>query len=337
MIPIPNLEFIRSWKVLKLLGDSHRMNILQHLMEKPATLSQLGRALGMSPARIRHHLVRLEEAGFVELISTNIKRGFIEKYYRASAIAYHVNLLVTPPRHDQDTVLAMGSDDPALDLLAKDLSEKIQAPAFFNVPVGSLDGLIALRQGLCHVAGCHLWDAAAMDYNISFLNKIFPDRDMRVFTVSERSQGLYVRKGNPKNITQAQDLVRPGVTFINRKRGSGTRLWIDGWLEEQQIPSEQIKGFGKAASTHLEVAQSVASGQADVGVGVAAAGMTPDLDFLPLFQERFDLIIDGDQISAGRITRLLDYLQSGALRGGIQALAGYDTALTGTEIIVSAQ
>ena len=312
------------------------MNILQRLMDSPATLSQLGRVFGMSPARIRHHVVQLESAGLIQLSFTKIKGGFIEKYYRASAQAYRINLLVTPGRNNQDTVLAMGSDDPALDLIAIHLTEKIKAPAFFNVPVGSLDGLIALRQGLCHVAGCHLWDSSSKNYNISFLRKIFPDRDIRAFTVSERIQGLFIRKGNPKNITEAQDLARPEVTFINRKKGSGTRLWIDGWLKDHQLNPDQVAGYDKTASTHLEVAQSVITGEADVGVGVAAAGESSELDFLPLFQERFDLIVDGEQSSEPHISRLLDHLQSGEIRGGIQEMAGYDTTLTGTEISITA-
>ncbi len=270
----------------------------------------------------------------VELFSTNIKGGFIEKYYRASAQTYQINLLVTPLLNDQDVLLAMGSDDPAMDLLAEELSNTIGPPALFNVPVGSLDGLIALRQGLCHVAGCHLWDSASADYNISYLIKIFPDRDIRAFTMSERIQGLFVRKGNPKKISTAQDLARPDITFINRKKGSGTRLWINSWLLEHEVSPSLVKGFERTATTHLEVAQAVAYQEADVGVGVAAVGELPDLEFIPLFEERFDLIIDGDQFADSRISRLLDQLQSSAFRRNIQALDGYKTSLTGNELSV---
>ena len=327
-------EPIQSFETLKLLSDPRRMDILKRLMVAPATLSQLGRVYGITPARIRHHLKRLESTGLIELASTNINRGFIEKYYRASAQAYQINLLVTPLLNDQDVLIAMGSDDPAMDLLAEELTNSTGTSALFNIPVGSLDGLIALRQGLCHVAGCHLWDATSEDYNISYLSRIFPDREIRAFTVSERIQGLFVRKGNPKNITAAQDLTRPDITFINRKKGSGTRLWINSWIMEHEVLPTQINGFERTVTTHREVAQAVANQAADVGVGVAAVGGLPELEFITLFQERFDLIIDGDHIEDSQISRLLDHLHSSTLRGNIQAIGGYETALTGNEVSV---
>jgi putative molybdopterin biosynthesis protein len=330
-----NLVSLRNLEALKLLGEPRRLAIMQNLMLRPATLSQLGRALDIHPAQVRHHVKRLEAEGLVEFAYTRVHGSFIEKYYRASANAYQVNLLIVPDYQGRSTLIAMGSDDPSLGLLAEDLSESSENPYLINIPVGSLDGLIALRQGLCQLAGSHLWDPDSEDYNISYLQKIFPDRVVRAFTMSERVQGMLVREGNPKNITAADDLIRPGITFINRKAGSGTRLWIESWVREQQIPVDRIIGFDHEAITHQEVATAVASKQADVGIGIAAVASMPGIEFYPLFQERFDLVIAAEYVADPRMTRLIEQLQSRALRENILALDGYSTTQTGVELSVT--
>ena len=149
-----SLEKIRDIRLLKTVGDPRRLDILQLLMHQPYTLTQLGDRLELHPARVRYHLKLLEENGFVEFVSSKEIRGFVEKYYQATAEAYFINQIIIPKVDDKKVVIALGSHDPALDLLADHFKDSKFVPKMIAIPVGSLDGLLALRQQLCHFAGC---------------------------------------------------------------------------------------------------------------------------------------------------------------------------------------
>lgn len=327
MKPASTLQTVES---LKVLGDSLRAEILRLLLLEPATLSQLGRALSLHPANIRHHLKQLEEAGLVEFISSRGVRGFVEKYYQAAASAYFVNYALLPPPAPQGTIFALGSHDPALELLADHLGART-GPRLVALPVGSLDGLIALRQGFCQFSGCHLYDPAGGEYNTSYVRHIFPDRVMHVVTLAHREQGLLIAPSNPRQIRGLEDLGRSDLTFINRKAGSGTRLWLDWQLRAMGLDFAQIRGYTQEAGTHSQVAAAVLRGEADLGVGVLAAARKSGLDFIPLFEERFDLIIPDEHFQSQLLLPALDYLQTAQFRAAVQSLGGYDPHDMGRE------
>jgi molybdate-binding protein/biotin operon repressor len=322
---------LQSLEVIKVLGDSRRVEILRLLMAEPATLSQLGRALDMYPAKIRHHLKQLEEVGLVEFVSSRAVRGFVEKYYQATAQAYFVNYAVLPQPGKQGTVFALGSHDLALELLADHLGQDASTPNLVALPVGSLDGLIALRQGFCQLTGCHLFDPVGGEYNTSYVRHLFPGQPMHVVTLAHREQGLLVAPGNPRQIRGLEELGREDLTFINRKTGSGTRLWLDQQLGALGVEPAQIRGYNQEVSTHSEVAEAVLQGEADFGVGVLAAARQFNLDFIPLFEERFDLVIPEEHYQSVLLLPALEYLHTAQFRSAVQGLGGYDPQETGKE------
>ncbi|MGD8457849.1 MAG: substrate-binding domain-containing protein [Anaerolineales bacterium] len=326
------LKKVNDYPALKLLGDSRRLAILQLLMEKPATLSHLGEALGVTPARVRHHLVQLEEAGYVALVETRPVRGFTEKYYQASAQVYWINLTLLPTPTPYGRVVVFGSHDPALESLAGWMKANPSTADMSVYPVGSLNGLVALQQGLCQFTGCHLFDPIDGDYNTSYVRHFFPGQPMHILTLAHRQQGLVVAPGNPSSIKGLEDLQREEITFINRNRGSGTRLWLDQQLIALGIEAYDIKGYEIEVNTHAQIADAVQQGRADVGLAVMAAAQKAGLNFIPLFEERYDLVIPEEEFNSEMLIPALDYLQTGEFRKTLETLGGYNSHDTGNEI-----
>jgi putative molybdopterin biosynthesis protein len=324
------LERLNTFEQLKILSDQRRLSILQHLMSGPATLSQLGRSLGEQPSWVRHHLKILEAANLVELVEVKVSEGYIEKFYQSKARAFLLQELLLPKVDGKKMVVLSGSHDLAVELLAGTTYGDLEV---FTLPIGSLDGLVALRQGMCNAAGCHLYDADSGDFNSSFVRHIFPDRTMVLLTLAHREQGLIVRPGNPDHIHGFEDLTK-NVYFINRNRGSGTRLWVDGQLQRLGILPENILGYNNEARTHTEVAEAIQQGRAQAGVGIHAAAVSHQLDFIPLFQERYDLVLSKDQISDQWLSPLFDKFYSGEFRHAVEKLTGYDITHLGDQIIL---
>ncbi len=328
-----HIQRIKKYEDLKVLADARRLTILRLLMSKPATLSQLGDQLGEHPARVRHHLKALEAAGLVELVETRLVRGFVEKYYQARARSFLLQELILPDWLDREVVPVLGSHDMALEKLARHLRDQEPGPVELMVlPVGSLEGLIALRQGAAQIAGCHLLDTTSGEFNLPHVRHLFPDREVRLFTLAHRSQGLILPQGNPKNIQALEDLTRTDMKFINRNPGSGTRLWLDSKLKKNGIPTDKVQGYTHNVRTHTQVAQAVNRGDVDIGLGIEAAALLYDLDFIPLFQERFDLVISGESMGERRLLPMFEHLESAEFRREVDGLGGYDTAQTGDQI-----
>jgi len=325
MLPIQPL---RSFDQLKLLADPRRLAILRLLMTGPASLTVLGKALGEHPAWVRHHLKQLESAGLIELVETRFQSGVVEKFYRARASGFLVQELILPENPARPVIVFSGSHDLAVELLASQLHGQFD---ILTLPIGSLDGLVALRQNLCNLSGAHLLDPNG-EYNLPFIRHFFPDRAMQVVTLAHREQGLMTSAGNPKSIRSLADLARQDVTFINRNPGSGTRLWLDRQLQVQGIPPESIHGYDTAISTHTGCARLVHAGKADVALGLRAAAHQFGLDFLPLFHEQYDIVFAQEQETT--IAPLLDTLQTRSFRRGIESLTGYDTTHTGEQIFL---
>ncbi len=309
---------------LKLLADPTRMALLRHLMAGAATLSQLSKLLGSYPAQTRHHLKLLEEAGLIELVNTRVAQSFVEKYYQATARAFVVNLTLLPMAQE-GALVVWGSDDPLLDVLAHYLQESVGALRLFTLPVGSLDGLIALRQGLCQLAGCHLWDVETGEYNTAHVQRLFPGVQVGLLALARRQQGLLVAAGNPLHIQGVVDLGRPDVRLANRMQGTGTRLWLDAQLRALGISGQAVRGYETAWKTHVQVAQAVAAGTADAGIATLAAGEGLPLEFVPLFEEQFDLAFVAEQGGVpADVQALVEFLQTAECQQLLGALPGYD-------------
>lgn len=319
------IETLRAFDQIKLLADSRRMTILRLLMAQPANLTQLARIMKQSPAWVRHHIKTLESAKLVEIAEIRKTGTVIEKYYRARSNAFLLQELILP-KSNKPALIFSGSHDLALESAAGHLAKHFH---LFSLPVGSLDGLVNLRQGLCQISGAHLLDETG-EYNTPYIRHFFPDRDVEVVTLAYRTQGLMLSSGNPKEIKNIADLARPSIRFVNRNAGSGTRLWIDHELKQLDIPSDKINGYERVVKTHSEAAALIEADQADVSLGLQAAAHQHNLDFIPLFEERYDLILPRENEKA--ITPLLDYLQTASFRAELNMLTGYNSAHSGEQI-----
>jgi putative molybdopterin biosynthesis protein len=167
-------------------------------------------------------------------------------------------------------------------------------------------------------------------YNTPFVHHLFPDRDMEVITLAYRTQGLIVAKGNPKSIRKISDLTNPKVRFVNRNGGSGTRLWFDSELQKLQIPSAKVNGYDAVVKTHSEAATLIALNKADVSLGLQAAAHQHGLDFIPLFEERYDLVLPRENETI--LLPLLNYIQTTDFRRSLTSLTGYNTSHSGEQI-----
>jgi putative molybdopterin biosynthesis protein len=230
----------------------------------------------------------------------------------------------------KETIFCIGSHDVILDLLAQFLSEKGRRLVSANV--GSQGGLVALRRGEAHLAGSHLLDPETGEYNLRYIREYLPGVPVRVMGFVEREQGLIVRRGNPRDVKSLQDLAGGQVTFINRQRGAGTRVLLDYHLNLLGMDAAQVKGYADEEYTHLGVAAAVASGRADCGLGIPAAAQALDLDFVPLFHERYDLVIPRVFAESALLAPLFDLLQSPVFQNAVRALPGYETGGMGTLI-----
>lgn len=320
---------IQSEEAIKLLGDPTRLEILRILIAKQATISQLGKVFDIHPARVRHHIKLLEKEGLVELVSVQTERNYIEKYYRATAKMFLINMAVLSEPSSADQLVVLASDDPALNFLVTRVNSMMNRPYIYTLPVGSLDALIYLKENFSDIAGCHLFDAATGEYNLPYIHHLFSDQTMVVVHLVGREQGLYVKRGNPLRIKSLQDLTRSDVFFKNRKRGSGTRLWIDQSLKTLGIKPEDISFGLPDASTHAEVAEAVSYGLADTGIGVLSVARSFELDFIPLFSEQYDLVMTAETFHSDRIKPILEVLNDPNFHDFVLKMGGYTVSTTG--------
>jgi len=228
------------------------------------------------------------------------------------------------------TIFAIGSHDMTLDLLAQFLANRGRRLASANV--GSLGGLVALQRGEAHLAGSHLLDPESGEYNTAYIPRYLPGLAVVLITLVGREQGLLVKHDNPKEILTLADLARSDVRFVNRQRGAGTRVLLDYHLGLLGLASEGIRGYNQEEFTHLAVAAAVASGRADCGLGIPAAARALELDFIPLYQERYDLVIPRDYHESELLAPLLELLHSPAFRRAVSAMPGYDTEQMGLQV-----
>jgi putative molybdopterin biosynthesis protein len=240
-----------------------------------------------------------------------------------------VHLYRTPPEIEK-TIVAIGSHDLTLDLLAQFLAENGSGFRLASANVGSLGGLVALRRGEAHFGGCHLLDPETGDYNTSYIRRYLPNQDIVLVTLVGREQGWIVPAGNPKTLGSWADAARADIQLVNRQRGAGTRVLLDYELEKRGITPEQVCGYDREEYTHLAVAVAVASGTADAGLGIRAAAQALELDFVPLTHERYDLVITQAVYESDVMQPLLALLHDEAFKTAVSALPGYDTAPMGT-------
>jgi putative molybdopterin biosynthesis protein len=241
----------------------------------------------------------------------------------------NISLLKTKGEIDQ-TILFIGSHDLIIDELARFLAEKERR--LISINVGSIGGLISLNREESHLAGSHLLDPETGEYNLSYISKYITNIPVKIISLAMREQGLLVKKNNPKKIKSFDDLTRNDVMFINRQRGAGTRILLDYNLSVKKILPEKINGYNQEEYTHFGIAAAVISGRADCGLGIAAASLAFDLDFVPLFNERYDLIINQNFADSDLLNPIYKVLDNPEFRKYISEMKGYNIETMGKVI-----
>ena len=315
--------------------------------ERPTTTARLARKLASSIGSDDWIRVRLGRVGD-DVIATPLPRGagVLTSLVRADG------LLVVPAglegHHAGDqvrvqllrglteigrTIVAIGSHDLVLDVAASALRAADPLVTLASSNVGSLGGLVALRDGLCHVAGSHLLDPDTGEYTLPYVDRLLGDGpDIAVIRLVHRDQGLMVAPGNPLAIAGIEDLTRPGLRYVNRQRGAGTRVLLDHELSRRGLDATRISGYSREEHTHLGVGAAVAAGRADTGMGILAAARAFGLDFIPVAREPYDLVLRASTVDDDLLAPLWALLQQIDFRTQVESLGGYSCAETGQRI-----
>lgn len=232
--------------------------------------------------------------------------------------------LFRPVEELEETLVCIGSHDLTLDLLTSHLKAAGHKGSVASAHVGSLGGIMALRKHEAHFAGIHLLEPETGRYNVAYLERFLPGREIVLLNLVYRTQGLLVTKGNPLKLKELVDLADGRVRFVNRQGGSGTRVLLDYLLQKEGIDPRRILGYEREEFTHLGVAVAVASGSADTGLGIQSAAISLGLDFIPIGEERYDLAIPREHLEDPRMQALLEVIKSSTFQRDVEAMGGYD-------------
>jgi molybdate-binding protein/DNA-binding transcriptional regulator YhcF (GntR family) len=308
-------ELARQGLVVSRAGQgTHVVKALQHEGE-----SALRRAT----------LVHRSEAFLLDMLTAGYTPAEVDGALHQAMERWQVIAHEPQPEVEARLLRFAGSHDPTLAWLAAHFSEIIPQFRLQLSFSGSLAGLIALAEGKADLAGCHLWDEQSDTYNEPFVRRILPGKRVALLTLAHRRLGLIVPCGNPLGVAGLNDLARPGLRFINRQAGSGTRVWLDVALRKAGISADQILGYAQEAMTHFEVAAAVASAKVDAGFGLESAARSYGLDFIYLVRERYDLVIPEPGVHLEAVQRLSDWLADTAACQVIADFGGYDVEETG--------
>ena len=237
--------------------------------------------------------------------------------------------LLRPLSSIKNTIVVVGSHDNTLDVLADMISFHYPGLTLSSSHVGSMGGLMAIKRGVCHLAGSHLLNTEDGTYNFSDIRRFLPDIPVKRVQLVFRDQGFMVSRGNPKGIKGIEDLVRKDIRFVNRQSGSGTRILLDYRIKQLNLNPEDISGYDVDEFTHMSVAAAVLGGTADMGLGIYAAARALNLDFIPVVTEQYDLIIPERFFDTDNIQHLLTMIRTPDFKQRVEKLGGYHTERTG--------
>ncbi len=302
--------------------------------------AKLGRLM-TSPLKYREFVrvrVGINENG--EYIATPLNRGagvvtsFVkadgiidvpqdcEGYEAGDIVKVH---LLRPEEDLKNCLTIIGSHDPIIDEIADILKRSNPDSVVSSSHVGSMGAIMAIKRGEAQMGAIHLLDEETGHYNDSYIAKHFPDGGVKLEKGVKRIQGLMIAKGNPKNIKDFSDVARDGISYVNRQKGSGTRILCDYLIKKNGMEAKDIYGYDREEFTHTSVAAQIASGTADAGLGIYSAAKTYDLDFIPICDEEYDLLIDENAYGDKKIQDFLEVLRSDELKGRLEKLGGYQT------------
>jgi len=237
--------------------------------------------------------------------------------------------LMTDIKNIENTIVSIGSHDLIIDLIRDELHRKYPEYSISSAHTGSMGGIMALRNGETHIAPIHLLDEKSGEYNEAFIKKYFKGRKIAYIKGVKRQQGLIVQKGNPREIKEFKDIGKEDLVFINRQKGSGTRILTDYLIKENSMDRSQVIGYDREGNTHMAVSSAVASGTADVGIGVYSAGQIMDNDFIGITEEEYDFALDAELLEDEKIKKFISILKDENFRKRLEKLGGYNTESSG--------
>lgn len=309
----PTIEGVLSRKVNSSTGDDDFVRVAVGKVGDDFTVTPLSRGAGVITSLVRADgILRIPR--------------FTEGHNAGDRVTVH---LYRRPNEIARTIVVIGSHDLTLDLMSQFLAERHDGLRLTSANVGSLGGLLALQRGEAHVAGSHLLDPQTGEYNVSYVQRYLPGQPAVGITLAGREQGWIVAPGNPLALRGWADAARPDVSLVNRQRGAGTRVLLDYELSKLGIAEEQVRGYEREEYTHLAVAAAIASGAADAGLGIRAAARALNLDFVPLANELYELIIPVVHFESDLLRPLRDLLADPVFRQAVAALPGYDVGEMG--------
>lgn len=309
----PQIRATMTRKVQSPLGDDEFMRVAVGRVGDRTVAAPLSRGAGVITSLVRADgIVRIPR--------------FSEGVHAGEEVTVE---LYRDPAEIERTIVAIGSHDLVLDLLAQFLAERAPGTRLASANAGSLGGLVALRRGEAHLAGSHLLHPESGEYNVAYVQQYLSNLPVVLVTLTRREQGLIVAPGNPKGIGGLADLKRSGIRYLNRQRGAGTRVLLDYRLGEMGIDPAAVQGYEREEVTHLAVAAAIASGVADCGLGIRAAARALELDFIPVEWERYDLVIPQEYFESTQLEPLLALLKDDGFRSAVSELPGYDPSPMG--------
>ena len=232
----------------------------------------------------------------------------------------------------ENTIVSIGSHDPIIDIISDMLHVRNKDYYLSSAHVGSMGGIMALKNGETHMAPIHLLDMETGEYNTSYIKKYLQGLDISIIKCVKRVQGFMVQKGNPLNISTLKDIADRKLKFVNRQRGSGTRLLLDYNLKKMNISAKDISGYEREEFTHLSVAAAVAAGDADCGLGIYSAAIMMGLDFIPVCNEEYDIAVPLQYLKLDMIKEFIEVIKSREFKNELDKLGGYDYCDIGTII-----
>ena len=301
-------------KVHSSLGDLEYLRVALGIVGEDMIAAPLSRGAGVISSLVRADGIVKIPAG-------------VQGIHAGDLVDVH---LYRPMEEIERSLLVIGSHDLTIDLIAQYIAR--DGIRISSANLGSIGGLIALSRREAHIAGSHLLDSDTGEYNLSYIRNYLPETPVCVIGFVLREQGLIVAPGNPQDIHSLEDLTREDVSFVNRQRGAGTRILLDHHLELLGIDSDQVKGYEHEEFTHLNVAAAVASGRSDCGLGIRAAAPALGMDFIPLFEESYDLVIPMEHVGNPMVKSLLALLHDDSFRSTVSALPGYRIDPMGDQI-----
>lgn len=246
----------------------------------------------------------------------------------------HVDIKLLKDMKDiENTIVSIGSHDLIMDIAANMMHRKNSNYNLSSAHVGSMGGIMAIRRGEAHIAPIHLLDEKTGVYNIEYINRYLSNMDVALIKGVKRVQGIMIKKNNPKGIRSIKDLAREDIQFVNRQKGAGTRILTDYLLKKEGIDPDKISGYEREMTTHMAVAAAVASGTADMGVGVYSAAKAMDLDFIPIGEEDYDFAIPRSFLELDMIKLFLEVIASSEFKDYLKEMGGYGTKDTGKIIL----